>query len=136
MVTLNEELEFVEQYLAIEQVRFPDRLHVVWSIDDAVRDARVPAFILQPLVENAIRHGIAKRSEKGTVEVGAKADGEYLVLSVRDDGPGFGPEVRAGVGLSNTRARLVTLLGEAGTLEISQAEGGGTIVVIRFPLKS
>jgi len=135
-VALSEELRFIEQYLAIEQVRFSDRLRVQWSIDPAVRDALVPEFILQPLVENAVRHGIAKRSEAGTIEVSAAADGETLVLTVRDDGPGYRGEVGApGVGLANTRARLDTLFGAAGRLELRPGENGGTIATVRFPLR-
>src|SRR5437588_8128245 len=132
-VALSEELRFIEQYLAIEQVRFSDRLRVQWSIDPAVRDAVVPEFILQPLVENAVRHGIAKRSEAGTIEVSAAADGETLVLTVRDDGPGYHGEVGApGVGLANTRARLDTIFGPAGRLELRPGENGGTIATVRF----
>ena len=135
-ITLDRELRFIEQYLAIEQVRFSDRLHVQWSIDPTVRDALVPEFILQPLVENAIRHGVAKRSDAGAVEVAARVDGDVLMLSVRDDGPGYRAETgEAGVGLANTRARLETLFGGAGQLQITEAEGGGTVATLRFPLR-
>jgi len=117
-VTLDEELRFIEKYLAIEQVRFSDRLQVRWSIDPDVRDALVPEFILQPLVENAVRHGVSKRSEAGLIEItGLESDGE-LVLGVQDDGPGCVAASNAGVGLANTRARLETLFGEAGRLEV------------------
>ncbi len=132
-VTLDEELRFIEKYLAIEQVRFSDRLQVRSSIDPNVRDALVPEFILQPLVENAIRHGVAKRSEAGLIEItGHESNGE-LILSVRDNGPGYVAASDAGVGLVNTRARLETLFGEAGRLEVLSAEGGGTIATLRFP---
>ena len=134
-VTLDEELRFVGQYLAIEQVRFSDRLRVRWSIDDALRDALVPAFILQPLVENAVRHGVARRSGAGVIEVAARVSGGSLVLTVYDDGPGYSPPSDAGVGLANTRARLDTLYGEAGLLQVASAEGGGTIATIRFPFR-
>jgi two-component system LytT family sensor kinase len=135
-ITLSEELHFIEQYLAIEQVRFSDRLHVEWSIDPSLRDALVPEFILQPLVENAIRHGIAKRSEAGKIEVTAAADADSLVLTVRDDGPGYRAENgESGVGLVNTRERLVTLFGDAGRLELRRGENGGTIATLRFPLR-
>lgn len=135
-VALEEELRFIERYLAIEQVRFSDRLNVQWSIDPAVRDALVPEFILQPLVENAIRHGVAKRSDAGIIEVAASASDDELVLSVRDDGPGYSPESgNAGVGLANTRARLETLFGDAGRLQFTAADGAGTIATVRFPLR-
>jgi len=134
-VTLDEELLFIEQYLMIEQVRFPDRLQVRWAIEPTVRDALVPGFILQPLVENAIRHGVAKLSEVGIIEVAAREDGGDIVLSVRDNGPGYRATSGAGVGLSNTHARLETLFGERGQLQVSEAESGGTIAVLRFPLR-
>ncbi|HEY7237514.1 MAG TPA: histidine kinase [Gemmatimonadaceae bacterium] len=135
-VTLAEELRFIEQYLAIEQVRFSDRLQLRWSIDPTLGDARVPEFILQPLVENAIRHGIAKRSEPGTIEVSASTEEGNLVLRVSDDGPGYRPaQSETGVGLSNIRARLETLFGAAGRLELRGGESGGTIATVRFPLR-
>lgn len=135
-VTLTEELHFLEQYLAIEQVRFSDRLRVHWTVDDAARDAIVPEFILQPLVENAVRHGIARRSEPGTIEISATVAGETLVLSVTDDGPGFAPDrAHQGVGLTNTRARLETLFGGRATLIIARRPSGGTVATIRLPLR-
>jgi signal transduction histidine kinase len=134
-MTLDKELRFTEQYLAIEQVRFSDRLQVRWSIEPTVRDALVPEFILQPLVENAVRHGVAKRSEAGVIEVTAcEADGN-LLLSVRDNGPGYRPSSNAGVGLANTRARVETLFDKRGDLQVVNAKGGGTIATVRFPLR-
>jgi two-component system LytT family sensor kinase len=135
-VTLDEELRFIEKYLAIEQVRFSDRLHVQWSVEVSARDALVPEFILQPLVENAIRHGLAKRSEAGTIEITGRTDNGEVVLSVRDDGPGYQPTSNTGVGHANTRVRLETLYGKAGQLQVLNAEGGGTIATVRFPLRS
>lgn len=134
-ITLDEEIRFLEQYLEIEQVRFSDRLKVLWSIDTAVRDALVPEFILQPIVENAVRHGVAKRSDAGVIEISARESDSDVVLSVQDNGPGYYPTTDAGMGLSNTRARLETLFGEAGRLEIINTEEGGVIVIIRFPLR-
>jgi two-component system, LytTR family, sensor kinase len=133
-VTLDEELRFIEKYLAIEQVRFSDRLQVHWSIEPEVRDALVPEFILQPLVENAIRHGVAKRSEAGLIEITGKSSDGEMVLSVRDDGPGYRPVSDSGVGHANTRVRLETLYGKAGELLVLDAEGGGTLATVRFPL--
>ncbi len=135
-VTLDEELRFLEQYLAIEQVRFPDRLAIRWAVAPDVRDALVPEFILQPLVENAVRHGVAKRSAAGTIEISAAGDDGDLVLAVRDDGPGFRADAAgAGVGLANTRARLETLYGESARLDVRAAEGGGTSATVRLPLR-
>jgi LytS/YehU family sensor histidine kinase len=134
-VTLSEELQFIEKYLAIEQVRFSDRLQTRWSIEPAVADALVPEFILQPLVENAVRHGVAKRSQLGTVEVFAREAGDDLVVGVKDNGPGYQASSNIGVGISNTRARLNTLFGPAGQLELNNAEEGGTIATLSFPLR-
>jgi signal transduction histidine kinase len=132
-VTLEEELQFIEKYLAIEQVRFSDRLQVRLSIAPNIHDTLVPEFILQPLVENAVRHGVSQRSAAGLIEItGRESDGE-LVLSVRDNGPGYVAASDGGVGLVNTRARLETLFGAAGRLDVLNAEGGGTIATLRLP---
>jgi two-component system, LytTR family, sensor kinase len=133
-VTLAEEIQFIEKYLAIEQVRFSDRLKVRWSVDPSLCDALVPEFILQPLVENAVRHGVAKRGDAGVIEVTASSEGGALELSVKDDGPGYRRSSEAGVGISNTRARLKTLFGESGNLELLGGAAGGTIATVRFPL--
>jgi two-component system, LytTR family, sensor kinase len=134
-ITLDEELKFIGKYLAIEQVRFPDRLRVQWSIEAAVRDVLVPEFILQPLLENAIRHGIAKSSASGVIEVNARADNDSLLLSVQDNGPGYRPVSDSGVGLANTRARLATLFGDEAQLRIFNHQEGGTVATLRFPLR-
>ena len=134
-VTLDEELKFIEKYLAIEQVRFPDRLRVLWSIEPSMRDVLVPEFILQPLIENAIRHGIAKSSESGVIEVSAREDGDSLLLTIQDNGPGYRPASDSGVGLPNIRARLATLFGDAGQLQIFERREGGTLATMRFPIR-
>jgi two-component system, LytTR family, sensor kinase len=130
-----QELEFLERYLAIEQVRFSDRLRARIEIDPAVARAAVPRFLLQPLVENALRHGIASRAGAGLVQVSASREGRQLVLTVRDDGPGLSatPDAISGVGLSNTRARLEVMYGRGATLEVANAEGGGAISTVRLP---
>ncbi len=108
-------------------------------MDPAIRRAAVPQFILQPLVENALRHGIARRADAGLLEVAARRDGDTLVLTVRDDGPGLGPGLgqtgpaATGVGLANTRARLAALYGDRATLDIANAPGAGVLVTIRLP---
>jgi LytS/YehU family sensor histidine kinase len=134
---LSAEVEFLERYLAIEQVRFSDRLRPRIEIDAGISRASVPRFLLQPLVENALRHGIARRADSGLLEVGARREGSQLVLTVRDDGPGMpaatGPRSVGGVGLANTRARLAALYGEHATLEVANAEGGGAIATVRLP---
>jgi two-component sensor histidine kinase len=136
-IPLGEELQFLEQYLAIEQVRFSDRLRVSWSIDDRLRSAVVPGFILQPLVENALRHGVSKRGDLGTIDVGARLDVDTLVLSVTDNGPGFAqPDSEsAGVGLANTRERLQTMYGDTASLSLESKPDEGTVAMIRVPYR-
>jgi len=134
-VTLEEELELVRQYLAIEQARFPDRLRLAFEIDESLLSAAVPSFALQHLVENAIRHGIAKRAEAGHVRVVARRDGDTLELSVIDDGPGFAAtaEMPKGHGIENTRERLRALYGDRASLVIARGPIGGTIATLRAP---
>ena len=133
-VPLREELDFLGRYLAIEQIR-AGRLQVLVEVPPELMEACVPNLILQPLVENAIRHGIARSSAAGLVEIGAWRENGSLLLSVRDDGPGLaGAESgREGVGLSNTRARLARMYGDRQRLELANAEGGGARVTIRLP---
>jgi len=132
---LAREVEFLERYLAIEQVRFSDRLRPRIAIDPAIARAAVPRFLLQPLVENALRHGIARRAVSGVVEVSGRREGGRLILTVRDDGPGLPSAAAAGmgVGLSNTRARLEALYGGNASLDVVNAEGGGVIATVSLP---
>jgi two-component system, LytTR family, sensor kinase len=137
-VSVSEELRFVEQYLAIEQVRFSDRLTVRFAVDPDVRDAAVPGFVVQPLVENALRHGLAERSDGGVVEIGARREGAEVVLWVRDNGIGLGaadPARGPGVGLANTRERLATLYGARARLDVSADPEGGTTATLRMPYR-
>jgi LytS/YehU family sensor histidine kinase len=133
LIPLRQELQFIEKYLGIERVRFSDRLSVRWEIDESARDALVPAFILQPLVENAVRHGVAKRVENGLIEVIARREGATLILIIRDNGPGYQRGSPEGVGLTNTRARLAALYGADAELRIEWDEQG-TVARIRLPL--
>ncbi|MFI5197702.1 MAG: sensor histidine kinase [Thermoanaerobaculia bacterium] len=136
-VSLREELEFLERYLAIEKTRFQDRLLTRFRIRSEVLDARVPNLILQPLVENAIRHGIARDHRAGRLEVSASHEGGRLLLRVSDDGPGAPPgHVTEGIGLSNTRERLRHLFGDAYSLEYGNAPGGGFLVSVTLPFVS
>jgi signal transduction histidine kinase len=136
-VSLEEELELVRQYLAIEQARFSDRLRPTFEIDEAVRFAAVPSFALQHLVENAVRHGIVKRAEAGRVHVAAQRAGDVLELSVADDGPGFDLHAASpkGHGLENTRERLRALYGERASLVLARDVTGGTIATLRVPYR-
>lgn len=136
-VSLDEELELVRQYLAVEQARFSDRMRPEFDIDPSLLSAAVPSLALQHLVENAVRHGIARRSDAGHIAVTARRDGDMLELSVRDDGPGFVPgasDVR-GHGLENTRERLATLYGANASLAVTSNPEGGAIARMRIPYR-
>jgi LytS/YehU family sensor histidine kinase len=136
-VTVEEELAFTRRYLEIELVRFADRLSVRESIDDAARELRVPVFILQPLLENALRHGIAPRAEGGTVTIGARLDGADIELWVEDDGVGLAGDWNDaddyGIGLANTAARLQVVFGARASLTLHRVAGGGTRATVRMP---
>ena len=138
MTSLAHELDFLRLYLDIEGIRFHDRLVVSIDVEPALLDATVPTLILQPLVENAVRHGIARKPGAGRIDIEARESGSGLCLIVRDTGVGFGAHgpgrTREGVGLSNTRARLAQLYGEQASLELSETAGGGATVIVRLPL--
>lgn len=122
-VPLGRELEFTERYLAIEKVRFGDRLTFSIDADPAALAVAVPPLLLQPLVENAVRHGIEPRREAGRIEIHARRENGALRLTVRDDGVGLPPVFAEGVGLANTRTRLRELHGDAATMELKSGDG-------------
>jgi len=136
-VALSEEIHYLGRFVDIELVRFGDRLRVTWDIDPDVRSALVPPLILQPLVENALRHGIARRPGQAQLRISARRVGLHLELAVRDSGEGLVPDGRSpreGIGLSNTRGRLTELYGpEAASLEIADAPGGGVRARLLLP---
>lgn len=136
-VPLKEELEFLELYLDIQQMRFSDRLKVEMRVEPEVFDAMVPNLILQPLVENAIRHGVSRRAGSGVVGIGARRDDGSLRICIYDDGVGLkrddGTATVEGVGLSNTRARLSQLYGERQRFSLSDREGGGVEANLVIP---
>jgi two-component system LytT family sensor kinase len=136
-VRLDEELDLVRQYLAIEQARFSDRLRPSFEIDERLADAAVPSFALQHLVENAVRHGIARRSGAGALVVRARRAGDALELSVTDDGAGIDRRLAApaGRGIENTRERLRALSGAAASLRVEPASGGGTVATLVVPYR-
>jgi two-component system, LytTR family, sensor kinase len=134
-ILLADELKVLEKYFAIEQVRFSDRLRINWNVDERARLAYVPSFLLQPLVENAIKHGIAKRADSGRIDISAHVLGHRLELSVRDDGVGVKSSYAEGVGLSNTRERLRTLYGDDGSLTITPTAEGGTAAILHIPFR-
>lgn len=138
-IPLKQELEFLEKYLEIEQMRFHDRLKVEMQIAPDTLDASVPNMILQPLVENAIKHGIGPRSEGGQINIGAVRHNGHLQLTVSDNGLGvpFGDveNLNEGVGISNTRRRLRHLYGEGHSFSLNNAVNSGLVVDLTIPFK-
>jgi sensor histidine kinase YesM len=136
-VSLKQEMEFLERYLEIEQIRFQDRLKVRIDIEAEALDACVPNLLLQPLVENAIRHGIAPRAAAGRVEISARRDDGRLCVEIRDDGAGLNENgFKEGIGIANTRARLEQLYGADHHFEMDNREGGGLRVSIEIPFQT
>ena len=136
-ITLRRELDLLDRYLDIMQVRFPG-LNVLRLLDDEALDVMVPSMILQPLVENAIRHGVEKMSDPGRIEIEALVQGETLVLRVRDNGPGDDETADAsggGVGLRNTRARLEQLYGADARFSLTRDKEELTVAEVRLPAK-
>ena len=138
-VPLASELAFVRRYLSVEEFRFPERLRVEVDVPEGLLSAEVPNLILQPLVENAIRHGVAKSSSSGLVRVAARRRDGWLELSVEDDGPGLPeglrPEAGGGIGLKNVRSRLEQLYGSRQEFVIQSVEPKGTAARLRIPLR-
>jgi LytS/YehU family sensor histidine kinase len=136
-VSLREELSVLEPYLNILRIRFGDRLSIGVDVDPALMEARVPLFILQPLVENAIRHGIERRAGAGRIDIRARAEKDSVRITVTDDGAGIqGNGVMEGIGLSNTRTRLEQLYGPRGTLSLNGHAQPGTEVAVTIPRAS
>lgn len=136
-IDLRQELDLLQRYVGIEKVRFEDRLRISIDVDDQTLDALVPAFVLQPLAENAIRHAIAPRARGGQLAVRARRDRDTLQVTVTDDGPGLpdGTNPREGVGLSNTRSRLSELYGAAHRFELLNRPEGGLCVSLTIPFR-
>jgi len=134
-VPLERELELVERYLEVEKLRMGDRLQIEIDAPSELLAAEVPAFIAQPLVENAIKHAIADRTEGGSLTVRVRAeDGTRLIIDIEDDGPGFQPGGHEGVGLPHVRSRLKALFDDDARLEMTTLEGGGTRARLVLPL--
>jgi two-component system, LytTR family, sensor kinase len=137
---LRQELEFLERYLEIEQTRFRDRLQVKMEVEPETLDARVPNLILQPLVENAVRHGIAPRAAPGLIEISARRDENKLEIQIRDNGAGLPDDncarIKEGVGLANTRARLEQLYGTDHRFDLSNQDKGGLVVSLIIPFRA
>lgn len=136
-VPLWQEIDFLDRYLAIQQMRLGDRLRVERDVDPAALGFPVPSMILQPLVENAVRHGIEPDSKAGCIRIAARRSADRLHLEVRDNGPGFGgngtPHVREGVGLSNTRSRLEEMYGAGHRFVLRNGKPSGAVVELELP---
>jgi signal transduction histidine kinase len=133
---LEVELAFVEKYLAIQKARFGDRLTVRYDLEPGAMRGLVPTLVMQPLVENALEHGVAPHARPGVIEVAAARIGDALRIRVRDNGDGLSEgagRLRSGVGLSNTRGRLRQLYGDRSRLTLSNAAGGGLEAVLEMP---
>jgi LytS/YehU family sensor histidine kinase len=132
-VTLDEELRVLDLYLDIQRIRFGERLQVLLDVPDDARAARVPPLLLQPLVENSIRHGLAASSSAGRIEIRARRAQRRLTIDIVDDGESIAAAAPKGIGLSNVRARLEALYGDAFSLELTPAMARGTHVRIDIP---
>jgi two-component system, LytTR family, sensor kinase len=134
-VPLQRELEHLDLYLDLQEMRFGPRLTVVRDFDPGTLGAKVPGLLLQPLVENALTHGIGPRAGPGRLELTSRREGETLVLRVRDDGVGLPPEAerRERTGVGTTRARLAAMFGSAQAFTLRPAPGGGTLAEVRIP---
>lgn len=135
-VSLKQELEFLKGYLEIQQTRFHDRLKIIYDIDDSALNAEVPNLLLQPLVENAIKHGISPVAEGGQIEISVSVSDQRLILKVIDDGKGNGDkEVSEGIGIKNIRERLEQLYADNHSMELLSENGNGFSAVIKIPYK-
>ena len=134
-LSLREEIDFLKEYLAIEEIRFSDRLSFEFDVDPGVLDAAVPNLVLQPLVENAVKHGVSRRVEPGHVRISAHRQNSHLLLEVADNGPGLGAAQPERVGLANTRARLQQLFDRDQHFEMHSDESGGVRVELSIPFR-
>jgi LytS/YehU family sensor histidine kinase len=138
-VDFEQELEFVRCYLDIEHIRFQDRLSVAMEIEPQTLKFMVPNLILQPIVENSVRHGVAKQVGPGRITIRARQESDRLILQVEDNGPGLKSDSNGstlGIGLSNTRARLEQFYGDDFNFQIANANGRGVTVTLDIPAKN
>jgi two-component system LytT family sensor kinase len=137
-VPLGEEMEFAQRYLEIQKVRFAERLQLSVDVPDELLLAQVPTLILQPIVENAVKHGIAKRAQGGKIHIAAFRSNGALTVSVYNDGPGLpasSETLQPGIGIANMRTRLHSLYGDAFALHLENRESGGVEVSVSVPFK-
>lgn len=136
VTTLRRELDFVGDYLRIEECRLEDRLKIGWNVDRSLLDTEVPTMLLQPLVENAVRHGVSDLVEGGEITIHAQSVNGRVTLCVEDTGAGIGADVEPGVGVRNVRRRLETQYGPDASLTLESRAGGGTLARITLPRNS
>jgi two-component system, LytTR family, sensor kinase len=136
--TVEAEIDFVRRYVDLYRARFSDRLNVAYAVDSAALNCRVPTFVLQPLVENAFRHAVARQVTPCRVEIGARLEPGMLRLWVADDGVGIAPNseatARSGTGISNVRSRLECVFGPTASVTVRQREAGGTVAELTIPV--
>jgi two-component system, LytTR family, sensor kinase len=135
VVPLRQEIDFLRMYVEIEQVRFQDRLQIVWNVAADTLDAAVPTLLWHPVLENAIRHGVTPLAGRGRIVIASQRQGDDLVLEIRDNGRGLpnGQIPREGVGLRNIRERVQQLYGPKARFALEPALGGGTVATLRIP---
>jgi sensor histidine kinase YesM len=132
-ITLRQEMAFTDTYLSIEAIRFQDRLTIQRDVSPDCMDALVPAFLLQPLVENAVKHGVADLARPATITIRACHDDDWLVLDVIDNGCGIDGDVKRGIGTRNTATRLQLMYQHRHAFDMNNLPGGGTQVTVRIP---
>jgi LytS/YehU family sensor histidine kinase len=135
-VKLDDELKFIESYLEIERTRFEERLSFVFDVDPATRSKQIPPMILQPLVENAVRHGVGQKIEGGRVRISAKSESGRLAIAIEDSGAGLSHKGRgggSGIGLANVRERLAHVYGDSAALRLEEIPSGGTRALLELP---
>jgi signal transduction histidine kinase len=135
VVPLRQEIDFLRMYVEIEQVRFQDRLQIVWDLAPDTLEAAVPTLLWHPVLENAIRHGVTPLAGRGRIVIASQRAGEDLILEIRDNGRGLPPGqiLREGVGLRNIRERVDQLYGSRAHFTLEPAAGGGTVATLRLP---
>jgi len=135
-VSVKRELDLLGCYVDIQRARFGARLNATTEVDPGALDAAIPVLLLQTVVENAIRHGLATRANAGRIDVAIRRNSDHVTITVRDDGDGLNGERPEGLGITNTRARLQGLFGATHALDVANADGGGVRVTISFPYRT
>ena len=134
-ILLEKEVEFLRHYLEIEQLRFQDRLYAEFEIAPDTLRALVPNLILQPIVENAVRHGVSQKAGKGTIRIVSRRSRDSLQIVISDTGPGIPEKIIPGIGITATRDRMQRMYGELGRFHIGNDAAGGTIVTVEMPFR-